>query len=190
MAIHLRADDARRLPWKNGLGSTLEIASDAATRDGSWTWRLSIADVPSNGPFSLFEGVDRLIACVEGSGMSLRLPDAVVAVPTEGDAAAFAGEVEVHGALAAGAVRDINLMVRRDHWTATLWLGRGHVERAVPACAKVLTHLISGTATVIDQDGVGHDLDVGDTLLVRDRAVTVRGAGLLAVGTLHPRLAT
>ena len=43
---------SRRVPWKNGLGVTLEVATDAVSAGGEWTWRLSIADVPSRAPFS------------------------------------------------------------------------------------------------------------------------------------------
>jgi environmental stress-induced protein Ves len=42
----LPPEHARRVPWKNGRGSTLELATDATAPGEPWTWRLSIADVP------------------------------------------------------------------------------------------------------------------------------------------------
>ena len=58
------------MPWRNGLGTTTEIAAEPSA-DGRFHWRLSIADVAQSGPFSSFEGYDRTIAVVAGAGMRL-----------------------------------------------------------------------------------------------------------------------
>ncbi len=62
--------NCRRVPWKNGLGTTTEIAVEALTTE-RFLWRVSIADVAAPGPFSTFTGYDRLIAVIEGVGMTL-----------------------------------------------------------------------------------------------------------------------
>ena len=49
----LNASNHRRIEWKNGRGMTLEIATDAATAGGNWSWRLSIADVVERAAFSV-----------------------------------------------------------------------------------------------------------------------------------------
>jgi environmental stress-induced protein Ves len=90
---------ARRVPWKNGRGSTLELASDASAPSGDWTWRLSLADVPERAPFSLFPGVDRLLACLEGPGLFVERGGARLRVPDCGDALAFPGATAVICAL-------------------------------------------------------------------------------------------
>jgi environmental stress-induced protein Ves len=62
------------MPWKNGLGTTREIAIDpqgASMADAAFRWRLSIADVAQSGPFSSFPGIDRTIMVVKGNGMVL-----------------------------------------------------------------------------------------------------------------------
>lgn len=69
---HLRSDDYRVMPWKNGLGTTTEIAvhpPDAALTD--FTWRLSIADLGASGPFSSFPGYDRILVQLDGPPMIL-----------------------------------------------------------------------------------------------------------------------
>jgi len=43
------------IPWSNGGGSTTEVATDATP----WNWRLSVAEIRVEGPFSNFEGVRR-----------------------------------------------------------------------------------------------------------------------------------
>jgi environmental stress-induced protein Ves len=122
------------VPWKNGLGVTREIAvePEGATMD-DFTWRVSIADVDTASPFSRFPGIDRTIVLLEGDGFTMRLDgESEHALTTPCVPFAFAGEAAVDVALAGGATRDFNLMVRRGvargavdvmHGPATLTLG-------------------------------------------------------------------
>lgn len=50
----LRAEGYPRMPWKNGGGSTEEIARDAGAGLDGFGWRLSIADITESGGFSTF----------------------------------------------------------------------------------------------------------------------------------------
>ena len=59
-------------PWKNGGGVTHEIAK--SEEDGAWLWRLSIAEVATDGPFSAFLGLSRILTVIEGEGLQLHLP--------------------------------------------------------------------------------------------------------------------
>ena len=68
----LRSSDYQRMPWKNGGGTTTEIWK-AASPAGEMLWRLSIADVASDGPFSEFPGIDRWIMVIAGKGMELTI---------------------------------------------------------------------------------------------------------------------
>lgn len=67
--------DIRKMPvslWRNGAGETREICCfPPATRD--FFWRASIASIASNGEFSAFPGVDRVITLLEGGEVT---PDA------------------------------------------------------------------------------------------------------------------
>jgi len=99
----------RRVPWKNGRGTTLELATDASAPGGRWTWRLSLADVPERAPFSLFAGVDRLLACLEGPGLFVERGGERLRVPDDGDALAFPGEDRVIGDPLGPGVRDAGL---------------------------------------------------------------------------------
>ncbi len=69
----LRASSHRTMPWKNGGGSTTEIAvaPDGAGID-AFDWRISMAVVAADGPFSEFPGVDRTLSILDGAGLVLR----------------------------------------------------------------------------------------------------------------------
>lgn len=185
MAIHLRKEDGRRVPWKNGQGTTLELATDATMRGGPWTWRLSIADVPTSGPFSRFEGHDRLIACLDGDGMTLVVDGRSLDVPHVGEALAFSGDLETTGRLRGGACRDVNLIVRRDRWRARLWLLRGDVECRLSSVATALVHVVDGEVSVIEGESVGHDLTAGESLVVRGASTATTGSGVVVLAAIE-----
>lgn len=111
----IRLQDCHPKPWKNGLGSTREIAvqpSDSGNDD--FLWRVSIAEVDSAAPFSSFPGIDRQIALLDGNGFTMTLDeDRVHALTTPFAPFAFAGEARVTVTLVDGPTRDFNLMVRR-----------------------------------------------------------------------------
>ena len=64
----------RRTRWRNGGGWTREIHAEPADA-GDWGWRLSIAEITADGPFSTFEGVDRELVLLAGEGLRLRFED-------------------------------------------------------------------------------------------------------------------
>jgi len=72
----LRHKDRRSSQWKNGGGTTAEVVSaPKGTFLSDFAWRVSIADVIHGGPFSKFEGVDRIIMVIEGAGLILKVND-------------------------------------------------------------------------------------------------------------------
>jgi environmental stress-induced protein Ves len=108
-------------PWKNGGGSTCEIAcwpQGAGLVD--FGWRVSIACIAQSGPFSVFEGVDRHIMLLDGGGVQLQSKasglDHALVVPHV--PFAFSGDETIHGTLRGGASSDFNVMTRRGLWRA------------------------------------------------------------------------
>jgi environmental stress-induced protein Ves len=115
----LRASDHRQMPWKNGGGVTTEIAvAPPLASVADFDWRISMATVAADGPFSRFEGIDRTLAVLSGEGLDLavegtplvRLTPASKPYPFPGDATASAK-------LIAGPITDFNVMTRRGRWT-------------------------------------------------------------------------
>lgn len=103
------------VPWKNGGGSTTEIAiepPDAGFDD--FLWRISLATIAADGPFSVFPGVDRTLALVEGHGVTLEIDGLEKAMLCADDPVfSFHGEALVQAKLNRGATTDFNVMTRR-----------------------------------------------------------------------------
>ena len=99
------------MPWANGRGTSYEIASDRI-ESGEWTWRLAMAPVNEDGPFSRIECVNRSLAVVDGAGMSLSVDrKKLQCLPMQ--VVRFRGDAITEATLTDGPILDINLMVRR-----------------------------------------------------------------------------
>lgn len=133
----VHAADIAPVPWKNGGGLTRDLAMDAP----DWRWRLSLAEVGADGPFSAYPGVERWFAVVSGAGVELTIgPTASVLRPLD-PPFVFDGAVAPACRLLGGATEDLNLMLRDGArgtmhragssvlWTED-WPLRGHFEIA------------------------------------------------------------
>lgn len=148
------------MPWRNGGGITTEIAISPTDLGPSerFLYRVSIADVATDGRFSLFEGYDRHIMLLSGTGMTLGCGEHGSIALRPFVPRTFSGDWEVHGTLESGAVRDFNLIVDRARAVGTLdmrWLE----DPETISCAAdetCILHMIEGHA-----DGA----DAGDTLV-------------------------
>lgn len=144
----------RRMAWRNGLGMTTEIARREGEH-GTFLWRASIAEIGGSGPFSAFPGHDRLIAVVEGGGISLAVGGAppVECLPM-GPVFAFPGEASVDCHLRGGPVRAFNLMVDRAAMTGEVSvLPGGTRHRLETGAGTTLAHALSGTLRMTPGDG-------------------------------------
>ena len=102
------------VPWKIGGGSTTEIAAlPPGTQFHDFDWRISLATVLQDGPFSLFPGVDRTLALVEGPGLVLDVDERRFMLDDEDAVIEFAGESTVRATLDGGPSIDFNVMTRR-----------------------------------------------------------------------------
>ena len=101
-------------PWRNGGGVTWQIAASPEGADvAAFDWRLSMAEVAADGPFSAFPGIDRTLTLIEGAGLTLDFGGAVVRLAPGDAPLSFPGEAPVTGRLIAGPVIDLNVMTRR-----------------------------------------------------------------------------
>lgn len=133
--------------WANGAGTTHEIV--ARPSPGAWTWRLSLAEVDTDGPFSVLEGVDRALVVASGRGMTLRI-DGVGHPLACFDVVTFGGEAAVAAELHDGPVRDLNLMVRRGggFGAPVLRVERVAAGQALPAGAWVAAVVLDGVVSL------------------------------------------
>ncbi|MGK9039542.1 HutD family protein [Rhizobium sp. SA279] len=114
----LRASDYKRMPWKNGGGETVEIAIfPPASSVENFDWRISMATVTSDGPFSIFPGIDRTLSILEGNGMALAIAAGDLLLLTmESPPLPFPADVPVNATLPDGAITDLNVMTRRSRF--------------------------------------------------------------------------
>ena len=141
----LHSRDYQRMPWKNGGGTTTEIWKQNSPA-GEMLWRLSIADVASDGPFSAFPGIDRWIMVIEGKGMELRIADlGTRRVERQFEPLAFSGDAKTDCRLINGPIRDFNFMVARAHGRGDLQivaLSAGETKSLDPSIAAL--HVLDG----------------------------------------------
>ncbi len=111
----IRAGDCKTTPWKNGGGSTTGIAvGPAGASLDAFDWRISMAVVASEGPFSEFAGIDRTLAVIKGSGLLLTIGDGVpVTLSSAADPVSFPGDTPTSARLTQGEITDLNVMTRR-----------------------------------------------------------------------------
>ncbi|MDR3388686.1 MAG: HutD family protein [Rudaea sp.] len=192
----LRASGYRRMRWQNGGGWTLQLAvspESAVQSGGAFDWRMSIADIESDGAFSTFANCERHIALLHGIGMELRFDSAPsVRLDRRLQFFRFAGEWQTHGRLISGPVRDFNVIVRRDTIAAEVW-HRPLVGPMVFLAAPDTTwfvYLVAGNAAIKNRENLP-TLDAGDSLLLEPDAspanIVLTGGGEVLIVKLVRR---
>jgi environmental stress-induced protein Ves len=180
----LRADQHRRMPWRNGGGITYEVASrPVGSGLDDFDWRISFAEITEDGPFSAFGEVERTIVIVEGTSMRLTV-DGEVHDLQRYEPLRFDGGSASSGQLTAGPVTDLNLMTRRGRAAAELELVQAEPGGSVnlDATAQLVLVALAGQIVVAGEHGDGATLQRRDAILwPKGRAVTVAGTGMLAV---------
>jgi len=106
----IRLQDTPVSPWKNGGGTTQSLVCWPSPSD--WVFRMSVARIDSDGPFSEFKGVDRWFAVLSGEGVVLQFPERRVEVGALDKAVQFSGDVPCQCSLINGPTVDFNLMVQ------------------------------------------------------------------------------
>jgi environmental stress-induced protein Ves len=192
--LRLRPGEYERTRWKNGGGWTTQIAREPPG-SGDFRWRVSIAEIEHDGPFSSFPGVDRDLVLLDGEGIELDIG----AAPTRflGERLAqlrFDGGEAVHCRLIDGATRDFNVMTLRGAVRAdvvarplvgsmvlfpearTLWLAYLHAGHAEAR---------SGDQRVSLRNEDTLRVDFGDAAAPRQRVV-IDGTGEVVLVKLQP----
>ncbi|MEQ1121457.1 HutD/Ves family protein [Acinetobacter seifertii] len=164
----IRADQYTKMLWKNGAGFTLEIARSQGEAD--FEWRISMADVTTSGPFSLFPNKQRIISVLDGQGMVLHVDDLPAKTLNQGDIFAFHGESQVQSELVDGAIRDLNLIYDPAKFHARFqWLNDA-AEQAFISSADLIFIFNQGGETQVSVEGDLFQLAAHETLKIEKNA--------------------
>ena len=117
----LRAADRTATPWKNGGGVTREVVAwPAGAGLDDFHWRVSMAEVRADGAFSVFPGVDRILAVLRGA-LTLDINGrGAIDLDANAPPVSFPGDAPTFARVVAGPVTDLNIMSRRSGVRATL----------------------------------------------------------------------
>jgi environmental stress-induced protein Ves len=171
--VRLTRADYRRMPWRNGGGWSTEIARHPAGED-AFDWRVSIAEIGADGPFSAFDGCERSLVLLEGAGMEVRIDGAPSLVDRRGQVLAFDGAAAVQCRLLDGPTRDFNVITRRARVRHRV-LFRPLVGPMVlfpEPRAWWLVHVVAGHAREQHGGAAGLSAEAGDTLLLTPGGAT------------------
>jgi uncharacterized protein len=106
-----RIDSITPERWRNGGGMTRAVAQEG---DG---WRVSIAEVERDGPYSRFDGFARISVVLRGHGVVLRHDDDVVLLERF-QALGYDGGAAWQATLVDGPVTALNVMTRAGQYRA------------------------------------------------------------------------
>lgn len=168
--------DYRVMPWNNGGGTTTELYMEPGG-DGSFRWRVSIATVSADGPFSLFTGYDRHIMAIEGHGMVLEGgPHGPIDVSQKFSPRCFSGDWPIIAHLVSGPVRDFNLMARRNNLMSSLacFDVRASLQLGGQAGATIFAHVLA------------HDLMVNGDVMLEGESMLLLPGEHVSVTPPHP----
>lgn len=165
------------MPWKNGGGTTAEIAvgPPGSTLD-SFDWRISMAHVASDGPFSSFPGIDRTLTIIDGAGLRLSVDEQVVELTARSGPFSFCGEAVTHATRTGGDVTDLNVMSRRARYAHRVRriAARGNL---VPSNASIVCLFCGDGSAAVECGGQTAQLGARDSLFIEPTAAPLRLAG-------------
>jgi len=201
---YLPRDGYISMPWRNGAGVTHEIMRVPAQGE-PFSWRLSLATVASNGPFSAYPGYQRAVALVDGAGFRLDIKNArAQELRARGANGLFAGAAETDCALVNGPCRDLSLMVRepgeiaavthlhiRDDVTVTA--PPGMLQMLFVLNGQVVCRKLQTSSARTQAPSAAYTLNLHDTLIIQGAQISwsvsepVRAASEILAMSFAPR---
>ena len=171
----LSSDQYRTMPWRNGGGVTHEIMIEPpdATSESGFVWRLSVAEIHRDGPFSMYPGVDRSMVVLDGDGLILEFPMGRREQLEPLGVFRFPGEVPCVGKLIDRPVRDVNAMTARLKARHAIRvvdvdnLPRALLATSLKATAPAVAVLAVERELKVRVEGRDHQVPIGGALLTR-----------------------
>lgn len=163
----LTPEDYVEVPWRNGRGVTSEIAREPREGD-EFDWRVSIAAIVDDGPFSNFAGHNRVILALDGEGFSLVHDglDRTVLLGTL-EPYEFSGDWATSCQLRGGPVHDFNVITARGRASARVEVATGTRMHHFDCRGRtLLAYCVRGALVTEPTSRVHAFVVAGETLLV------------------------
>lgn len=108
--------DLVEMPWKNGQGTTRQIAIYPDNADiSNFQWRISAATVNAIGPFSNFDNVTRSLALLTGDKITLSIQGETVELRSDGQPVTFSGTIPTEMTECLKPALDFGVMTHNDY---------------------------------------------------------------------------
>lgn len=146
-------------PWRNGGGITRTLAAHGKQ------WRVSVAQVERDGPYSRFDGMMRVSLVLRGKGVTLRDGASVVRLlPLT--AVEYDGGCAWNATLVDGPVTALNVMTAAGRYRTML--NKVVVATLVPpGCAAIVIALESGCHCREPDTDTGGTIEAGQFMVMR-----------------------
>ena len=178
----------KKLPWKNGKGSTLELAISEGASENGFDWRLSIASVVEDGPFSDFSGYLRHLILIEGAGISLiHNAEKTSSLNELLSVASFDGQWQTVGQLHSGPIKDFNLITRKGFYEVSVTTLKKRQPFSIGPSSLSFIYSLSGDTRLQSDDG-SVDITLAPQHLMQldnlSQSIRVQGEMLIAINLL------
>lgn len=100
--------------WRNGMGTSWEIAALREEGAADFSWRLAKARIDADVPFSIYPGMDRVFMQIEGQGLDLEFANGQILHVHESFVPhSFSCDIPLNCKLLHGPCMDLNLFTAR-----------------------------------------------------------------------------
>lgn len=184
----IRYAELAEIPWSNGLGVTREVArNDGGPGSAAFVWRISIARIDGNAPFSALPGVDRSLMALGEDGVTLVVGNADPRHLALHEIIRFKGEDDVRPVGITGPSLDLNLMTRRDLASGTMSLCTVTRETAlsIPPGETAAAVLLDGALTAEADHHCQHQLQHLDAVIGAGEQLLLRGTATIVLLRVH-----
>jgi environmental stress-induced protein Ves len=174
----IRSSEFEEGRWRNGMGVSWDIASWPMGTD-DFGWRLAIARIDGDVPFSHYPQVARVFTLIEGQGLDLDFEgQPTLAVDRLFVPHPYPCDVPTFCRLRDGPCRALNLFMRREAWRGDVDILSSNAEITHPG--PILLFALDGAPQV---DGIR--LVQGDAAVTENRVSVINDGSLLFAAKLY-----
>ena len=140
MIKQIHASEFKEMPWRNGKGITTELYRIPAEDPAQFNFRLSVARISQDAPFSIFPEIDRHMLILEGKGVMLIQDGKHLKLTDDGQYYSFPGEAKIESRLLEGQVLDFNVMTKRNWGESSVHLAENEKIRSTAHFTFIYQH--------------------------------------------------